>query len=517
MQRLALHRRICRAPWAAQPKGSATGKRFFAAGAQFNRLTSDWIRSASTPDLEVRADLRVLRRRARELVRDNSYARRFTRILTKNIVGPHGIRPVPTNLGAGGSAAKKANLALAQAWADWSMPEYASTDSLHSWTELEGLIIRSVATDGEVFLRLWPGFDNDYGFAVELLDPDLLDEQFNREASSGQTEIRMGIERDRFRRPINYHFWKNYPNAPSGALNERIPIPASEIIHLFAPLRVGQSRGISWFAPVLLDLKMLDGYQEAELIAARTAAAKMGFFVTKDPNNATQLPPDTGQGERMVMEASAGMAEELPPGMEFQAWDPQHPNSAYDAFEKAILRQQAAGLDTSYMSLTGDLSETSFSSGRIGVNDERDGYEIWQLWLATHCHRRVYRAWLPHAMLSPNLSLPSYDAARWLACTWHARDWDYIEPLKDVQTLKEEIGLGVNSRTRHLRKKGMSYEDILGELAEETAAADAAGVNISGVPAAAPKSGDDEKDATDTTTTDNAKSGSSGRALRAVR
>jgi capsid protein len=33
---------------------------------------------------------------------------------------------------------------------------------------------------------------------------------------------------------------------------------------------------------VLLDAKMLAGYQEAELVAARTAAAKMGFFVTKD-------------------------------------------------------------------------------------------------------------------------------------------------------------------------------------------------------------------------------------------
>jgi capsid protein len=54
------------------------GKRFFAAGAQINRLTTDWIRSATTPDLEVRADIRVLRRRARELVRDNAYARRFT-------------------------------------------------------------------------------------------------------------------------------------------------------------------------------------------------------------------------------------------------------------------------------------------------------------------------------------------------------------------------------------------------------------------------------------------------------
>jgi capsid protein len=147
----------------------------------------------------VRADIRVLRRRARELVRDNAYARRFTRILTKNIIGPHGIRPVPTNVGANGSRRRSEPRDHQRVEGLVAFPETASTDTLHSWTELEGLIIRTIAcTDGECFIRLWPGFDNAYGFAVELLDPDLLDEQFNREASSGMNEIRMGIERDRF-------------------------------------------------------------------------------------------------------------------------------------------------------------------------------------------------------------------------------------------------------------------------------------------------------------------------------
>ena len=35
-------------------------------------------------------------------------------------------------------------------------------------------------------------------------------------------------------------------------------------------------------AAALTRLKMLDGYEEAELVAARTAASKMGFFTSPD-------------------------------------------------------------------------------------------------------------------------------------------------------------------------------------------------------------------------------------------
>jgi capsid protein len=64
---------------------------------------------------------------------------------------------------------------------------------------------------------------------------------------------------------------------------ERVPVDAAEIIHKFIQYRPGQTRGVTLFAPILLDLKMLDGYQQAELVATRMAAAKMGFLVQKNP------------------------------------------------------------------------------------------------------------------------------------------------------------------------------------------------------------------------------------------
>ena len=53
-------------------------KRMYAA-AQNNRLTSDWISQATSADSEVRGSIRMLRNRARQLVRDSDFAKSESR------------------------------------------------------------------------------------------------------------------------------------------------------------------------------------------------------------------------------------------------------------------------------------------------------------------------------------------------------------------------------------------------------------------------------------------------------
>ena len=56
-----------------QPK---IAKRNYAA-AKINRLTNDWATVISSGDAEIKGDLKTLRARARELERNNDYARRY--------------------------------------------------------------------------------------------------------------------------------------------------------------------------------------------------------------------------------------------------------------------------------------------------------------------------------------------------------------------------------------------------------------------------------------------------------
>jgi lambda family phage portal protein len=483
-------------------KNARVATRNYAAGARIDRLTSDWIRSATSVDQEVRSDIRVLRSRARTLVRDNEHARGVVRVLKRDIIGARGIQPVPMNLGADGELAKKPNAAILKAWLEWSHPEHASTDTCSAFSAIERDVTGSLVVDGEFIVRIWEGFDNAFGFALEQIDPDLLDEQFNRGADANGNRIVMGVEVDKFHRPIAYHLWRHHPADVSFRQNDRIVVPASEIIHRFVPLRPNQTRGISWFAPVLLNAKMLAGYTEAELVAARTAAAKMGFFTSKGEDGDITPKP----GETYVTDAAPGTFEKLPPGVEFKEWNPQHPSTAFATFVTAILRAQAVGLGVSYATLTGDLTQANYSSARIGMLGERDEFEQLQTWLAEHFHRRVYRAWMPLAILTDFLKLPSYDAVRWLAVRWQGRRWAWIDPLKEIEAVGKEISLGLNSRQNVARSQGRDFEMIAAELAHENKIAKELEIDISGatttIKEAAP--GNDAEDGEDAPAADDA-------------
>ena len=54
-------------------------------------------------------------------------------------------------------------------------------------------------------------------------------------------------------------------------------VPADRVLHLFERLRPGQVRGVPWFAPVMLKLRDLDAYDEAELVRKKIEACFAAF------------------------------------------------------------------------------------------------------------------------------------------------------------------------------------------------------------------------------------------------
>ena len=61
-------------------------------------------------------------------------------------------------------------------------------------------------------------------------------------------------------------------------------VAAEDVIHLYRPGRPEQHRALPWMHPVMTGLKMLAGFEESSLVAARVGAAKMGFFSSPDGN-----------------------------------------------------------------------------------------------------------------------------------------------------------------------------------------------------------------------------------------
>lgn len=454
------------------------------AGGQVSRLTSDWVTVPISADRELVYDMTRLRARARDLVRNSGFGTRFLGLLCDNVLGHKGIRlDVDITLAQHDTVGDT----VEAAWMQWGHPESCDVAGQLSWADLERLAVRSLAQDGEILWRLIRGAGNDFGFGVQVLDPDLLDVNYNRVATASANEIRMGVEKDAFGKPVAYWLWTFHPNDYGFAVRsgERVRVPADEIIHEFLHLRPGQTRGVSWFAPVLYDAQMLKGYAEAEVTAARVAAAKMGFIAPPADAATAILPGDGSPGQGgmpnqagLEMDASPGEFGYLPPGYTMQSWDPQHPGKEYSAFTKALMREIANGLGIPYNDLANDLEAVNYSSMRAGALAARDTWRVLQVWLAEHLHRRVFEAWLPMAILAGALPGKARAALTAGATEWLGRGWAWVDPLKDLQAVELGIAIGVESRKATLAEEGREVEDVFGELADEQAMAEKLGITV---------------------------------------
>jgi len=433
------------------------------AGAQIGRLTLDWIMAHRSADQEIRGSLITLRDRARELVRNTSWVRRYVQLLTQNVIGPHGIR-LQARLETNGVPLETANQRIEDAWARWGEPGSCTVDGKLSWFGLQRLLMKNAPSDGEILIRIVRGFDNPFGFALQVLDPDQLDETYNIPSGPDRNEIRMGVEVDIWGRPLAYHLWDGHPSE----IHRRgrcKPIPAADIIHLGEPDRPLQTRYVPWLASVMLDLNMLRGYFEAELVAARVAAASGGFF-TRDVDDLGGSVDEPDSKEPLAIDAEPGTFQELPAGLDVKTFTPQHPVAAFPDFVKAVLRSVSTGLGISYNVLANDLEGVNYSSIRAGMLDERDHYRVIQHWLIEHFHQRVYQEWLPWALLAGRLDA-RVPLARYRDISWQPRGWAWVDPEKDQDASIKAIDQRLTSRTMVLGQQGVEFEEVLEDQARE--------------------------------------------------
>jgi lambda family phage portal protein len=381
---------------------------------------------------------------------------------------------------------------LYERWNAWAHdPAAVSADGRLDFRGVQEQMVIARKQDGEAFLELLPGFPNPWRFAVQFWDADQLDHEYNIPAGSGQNEIRMGIEVTAWNRPVAYWMWRRHPTDYGTVQgNKRIRIPAERMIHWFEPLRAGRTRGVPEAAAILMEARMYQGYREAELVAARTSAAKMGFI---------QRPVDdlagAGVDEQLpeTMDADAGVFTRLGIGETFAPWDPQHPVTAFNDFCKGILRNIASGLGLSYISLSGDLADTSYSSGRVGLLQEQDEWKTQQQRLIAVLCRRLWPVWFAQARLTGQLDV--IEDVPTEAIQWQARSFPWIDPRTEVEATVTELTEGLTSRTRVCAQKGVDFFEVLDELAKEQAEAERLGVELGEAkPEPPPGFGGDEDD-----------------------
>lgn len=456
-------------------------------GARQSRLSLGFGGATTTSaDSELLYSLTALRSGSRQLLRDSPYAKRAQDIVVNNVIGTGiGFQAQVRTTREG--LHDRVNSDIEATWDKWARAETCHTGGALAFGEFERSALAEVFAAGEVFIRLhrvsFGG--SDIPLALELIEGERIAEQYV--ANDSNQNLRLGVEVDAYGRALAYLIRERHPGDYKFNPNatDRVErVPASEIIHLKRVDRWPQTRGAPWMHPVLKKLNDMSEYSAAELTAARLSA---NIFGTLESDGADPSPlgaDEQSDGSRQL-NMEPGVIEELYPGEKLNLHAPNRPNQALDPFLRHMLREVAAGLGVSYESLSRDYSQSNYSSSRLALLDDRDGWRALQAWWVESFREPLHREWLRQAVLSrsiASISIEAYAAhpEAFEAVNWKCRGWSWVDPTKEVQAYKEAVRCGFTTVSAVIRGTGggADIEDVIAERARELRLLDEAEIEV---------------------------------------
>ncbi|MDN5248206.1 MAG: phage portal protein [Wolbachia endosymbiont of Tyrophagus putrescentiae] len=405
-------------------------------------------------------NLETLRSRSRDMVRKNPYAANIIDTIVSNCVGT-GIKPQ--------SKAKNAEFRkkIQELWLCWT--DEADSNGVSDFYGLQALVCRSMIEGGECFVRLRNRKPED-GLSVPLqlqvLESEHLDNKGNQTLANGNI-IRNGIEFNKLGQREAYYLFREHPS--EGSFGESVRVPASDVLHIYKPLRPGQIRGEPWLSTVLLKLYELDQYDDAELVRKKTAAMFAGFITRLDPEANIMGEGESNEHGVALSGLEPGTMQLLDPGEDIKFSEPSDVGGSYEAFMRQQLRAIAIGMGITYEQLTGDLTNVNYSSIRAGLIEFRRRCAMLQhnIMVYQFC-RPVWNRWIELALLSG----ATKDNKTLKEVKWIPQGFDWVDPLKDQQAQQMAVRNGFKSRSEVVSELGYDVEEIDQEIAEDQKRAD---------------------------------------------
>lgn len=435
------------------------------AGARIGRTEAEWITQNTSIDAEIMSSLNKLRDRSRQLVRDNDHVQAIQRTIVNNVVGRGIACQSQVKMKRGGGLNKTLNDQINMAWYKWARRENCDVAGKLCFDEIQRVAMGSIFENGEILLRLIPQAmgNSRVPLAIEVLEPDYLDETFNlRIAQDSGNQIRMGVELNQWKRPVAYWFRTAHPGdmpmATASQSGARKRVPANEVIHLFITKRAGQTRGVPWIHSAMLNLHHLHGYEEAEVIAARATACIMGFI--ESPEGET--PADGVVDGDKVTDMASGIFKYLGPGEKMTSMIPTRPGGQFEPFVRSKLRTIASGSGVAYESVSGDYSQSNYSSSRLALVEIRDHWKILQAWLIDAMTQPIYERFLWGAVLSGEVKIGDFEVNTdaYLYPRWTPRGWSWVDPAKEVLADVAAVRAGFKTQSEVIAEHGGDFEEL---------------------------------------------------------
>lgn len=474
-------------------------QRFGYDAARSSRRHGGWFAPATDANAETGPSIAALRNTARELARNNPFARRAIAELVGAQIGT-GIMP------RADTGNETLNRQINEAWKRWV--EDCDPSGEVDFYGIQNIVARAVPESGEVLVRYRTRRLQDglrIPLQLQVLEADFLDTNKSETPADVQAGRRIinGIEFDEIDRRLAYWLFDSHPGASKtfyargGPMSKRIPRLDSKgmlnVAHLYLKERPGQVRGASWFATTADTLRDLDSFDEAVWMRKRMEAC-IGLIVTS---------PE-GDGVKLGADDSTFGAEELAPGMVFkgregqtiEAFDPKA-GPGEDGYRKSAMQRVSAGLGPMREQLTGDFADLTYSAyrgGQISFNNIVEVYR-WVCFIPQFL-RPTYRRFIDTAFLAGEISEINYGVR------WTAPKARTVDPVKDAEAAKVRVRCGFDSWDEVVAEHGNDPDEQLDLIVARNKKIDSAGVILDCDPRKATDNGSKpDKGATDGSTT----------------
>ena len=401
-----------------------------------------------------------LREQARHLDQNHDLARGVLDVLVQNVIGPQGIQVEPQPRRADGTIHDEFAQQILRLHRDWSRRPEVTWQ--HDWPSAQRLMGRTWFRDGEALAQRLIGNTRllDHGtrvpYSLELMEPDFLPFAFE---DIGRN-IRMGVQRNDWNRPVVYWVHKHHPGDQLVYLTpaDLKSVPAERMLHPKMVDRIGQVRGVSIFASVMSRLDDIKDYEESERIAAKVAASMAAFIRKGSPD---LYNPDSGVDPREIKFRPGMVFDDLEPGESVETVDTNRPNTNLEAHRDGQLRAVASGTRVTFSSASKNYNGT-YSAQRQELVEGYGAYAVLASEFVGQFVRPVYEDMIAAAELSGQIRVPrdvvmeTVDDALYIA-----PQMPWIDPDKEAKAL-ERLERNVHaSGPEIIRKRGHNPRDVL--------------------------------------------------------
>ncbi len=427
------------------------------------RQTSEWKTPDGDADQLILDDLDFLRRRSGDAFRNLPIATGAIKTNCTAVVGP-GLTLQPRIdrevLNLDDDKANAWERKTQREFKSWSESPECHAQRTMNFGEIQKVSFLGTMLKGDCFVSM-PSFarkGSEYKLKLQIIDAERVS---NPNFQANTLSFSAGVEKDKNGAPEFYHVANYHPSRYDADKNnewEKIRIFGEKtgrrnVLHLCENVMPDQTRGIPYLSPVIEQLKMIDRFTEAELMAA-VVSSFFTVFITSGSGDGNLSPmqptSETGgssSGDSFKMGPGAILG--LSPDEAVTTANPSRPNTAFDPFVMSILQQIAVALELPFELLIKHFT-SSYSASRAAILEAWRFFIARRKWLSQKLCDPVYAAWMDEAVASGRIIAPGYFKSpmirrAYLGASWNGPARGHIDELKEINAAGKRIALGVST------------------------------------------------------------------------